>query len=254
MRPALILALGLVAAALLAPAALAQDGGLGDALNNLAQPGGIEGQTAGQIIQLFGLLTVLAVAPGILITVTSFTRFIIVFSILRAGLGLQTTPANLILISLAMFMTFYVMQPAADRAWNEGIQPMMSNEISQQEAMERISTPFYDFMLQNVRDQDLALFVDLARERDPAYGPGERPGWRVLVPAFMVSELRRGFEIGFLVILPFLVIDLVVATITMAMGMMMLPPTVLALPFKILFFVLIDGWNLLVGSMIRSFN
>ncbi|MCB1425769.1 MAG: flagellar type III secretion system pore protein FliP [Zhengella sp.] len=254
MRPALILALGLVAAALLAPAALAQDGGLGDALNNLAQPGGIEGQTAGQIIQLFGLLTVLAVAPGILITVTSFTRFIIVFSILRAGLGLQTTPANLILISLAMFMTFYVMQPAADRAWNEGIQPMMSNEISQQEAMERISTPFYDFMLQNVRDQDLALFVDLARERDPAYEPGERPGWRVLVPAFMVSELRRGFEIGFLVILPFLVIDLVVATITMAMGMMMLPPTVLALPFKILFFVLIDGWNLLVGSMIRSFN
>ena len=254
MRPALILALGLVAAAVLAPAALAQDGGLGDALNNLAQPGGIEGQTAGQIIQLFGLLTVLAVAPGILITVTSFTRFIIVFSILRAGLGLQTTPANLILISLAMFMTFYVMQPAADRAWNEGIQPMMSNEISQQEAMERISTPFYDFMLQNVRDQDLALFVDLARERDPAYEPGERPGWRVLVPAFMVSELRRGFEIGFLVILPFLVIDLVVATITMAMGMMMLPPTVLALPFKILFFVLIDGWNLLVGSMIRSFN
>ena len=239
---------------MLAPAALAQDGGLGDALNNLAQPGGIEGQTAGQIIQLFGLLTVLAVAPGILITVTSFTRFIIVFSILRAGLGLQTTPANLILISLAMFMTFYVMQPAADRAWNEGIQPMMSNEISQQEAMERISTPFYDFMLQNVRDQDLALFVDLARERDPAYEPGERPGWRVLVPAFMVSELRRGFEIGFLVILPFLVIDLVVATITMAMGMMMLPPTVLALPFKILFFVLIDGWNLLVGSMIRSFN
>lgn len=254
MKRALIPALGLFLSLLLVPAALAQEGGLGNALSNLAQASEIEGQTAGQIIQLFGLLTVLAVAPGILITVTSFTRFIIVFSILRSGLGLQTTPANLILISLALFMTFYVMQPAADRAWNEGLRPMMANELSQQEALERISAPFYDFMLQNVRDEDLGLFVDLARERDPAYEPGERPGWRVLVPAFMVSELRRGFEIGFLVILPFLVIDLVVATITMAMGMMMLPPTVLALPFKILFFVLIDGWNLLVGSMIRSFN
>ncbi|MFP1633674.1 flagellar type III secretion system pore protein FliP [Zhengella sp. ZM62] len=254
MKRALIPVLALFLAVLLAPPAFAQDGGLGNALSNLAQASEIEGQTAGQIIQLFGLLTVLAVAPGILITVTSFTRFIIVFSILRSGLGLQTTPANLILISLALFMTFYVMQPAADRAWNEGLQPMMNNELSQQEALERISAPFYDFMLENVRDEDIALFVGLARERDPAYEPGDRPGWRVLVPAFMVSELRRGFEIGFLVILPFLVIDLVVATITMAMGMMMLPPTVVALPFKILFFVLIDGWNLLVGSMIRSFN
>ncbi|MAW85357.1 MAG: flagellar biosynthetic protein FliP [Phyllobacteriaceae bacterium] len=254
MKRALIPAIGLFLAVLLAPPVFAQEGGLGNALSNLAQASEIEGQTAGQIIQLFGLLTVLAVAPGILITVTSFTRFIIVFSILRSGLGLQTTPANLILISLALFMTFYVMQPAADRAWNEGLQPMMNNELSQQEALERISAPFYDFMLENVRDEDIALFVGLARERDPAYEPGDRPGWRVLVPAFMVSELRRGFEIGFLVILPFLVIDLVVATITMAMGMMMLPPTVVALPFKILFFVLIDGWNLLVGSMIRSFN
>ncbi|PHP65746.1 flagellar biosynthetic protein FliP [Zhengella mangrovi] len=256
MKRVLTLAIALALVALLAPVAMAQapGGGLGNALSNLAEANRIEGQTAGQIIQLFGLLTVLAVAPGILITITSFTRFIIVFSILRSGLGLQTTPANLVLVSLALFMTFYVMQPAADRAWTEGLQPMMNNEITQAEALDRISAPFRDFMLQNVRQEDIKLFVDLARERDPAYEQGDTPGWRVLVPAFMVSELRRGFEIGFLVILPFLVIDLVVATITMAMGMMMLPPTVLALPFKILFFILIDGWNLLVGSMIRSFN
>jgi flagellar biosynthesis protein FliP len=239
---------------LVAAPAFAQDADLGAAISTLAKTGEIEGQTAGRIIQLFGLLSILAVAPGILITVTSFTRFIIAFSILRSGLGLQTTPANLVLISLALFMTFYVMQPATDRAWSEGLQPLMKNEISQDEAFEKISAPFHSFMLQNVREADLSLFVDLARERDPAYKVGDSPGWRILVPAFMISELRRGFEIGFLVVLPFLVIDLVVATITMAMGMMMLPPTVVALPFKILFFILIDGWSLLVGSMIRSFN
>ena len=214
---------------------------------------GADGQTVGTIIQLFGLLTVLSVAPGILIMVTSFTRFVIAFSILRTGIGLQTTPANFILISLALFMTFYVMTPTFDRAWNEGVQPLMNNEINEQVAFERISEPFRAFMLNNVREKDFDLFADLARERGQVVAK-ETVDLRILVPAFMISEIRRGFEIGFLIVLPFLVIDLIVATITMAMGMMMLPPTVVSLPFKILFFVLIDGWNLLVGSLVRSFT
>lgn len=215
--------------------------------------GQLEGQTVGSIIQLFGLLTVLSLAPGILIMVTSFTRFIIVFSILRSGMGLQTTPANLILISLALFMTFYVMAPTFDRSWNEGVQPLVNNEIGEEVAFQRISEPFRDFMAANVRAKDFDLFADLARERDQSEVSVQNADFRILVPAFMISEIRRGFEIGFLIVLPFLVIDLIVATITMSMGMMMLPPVVVSLPFKILFFVLIDGWNLLVGSLVRSF-
>ena len=211
------------------------------------------GSTIGTIIQLFGLLTVLSLAPGILIMVTSFTRFVIAFSILRAGMGLPTTPANLILISLSLFMTFYVMAPTFDRAWNEGVQPLIAEEIDEVEAFNRISDPFRDFMIANVRDRDFDLFADLAAERNDLDVSAENVDMRVLVPAFMISEIRRGFEIGFLIVLPFLVIDLIVATITMSMGMMMLPPTVVSLPFKILFFVLIDGWNLLVGSLVRSF-
>jgi flagellar biosynthetic protein FliP len=212
-----------------------------------------DGTTVGYIIQLFGLLTVLSVAPGLLIMVTSFTRFVIAFSILRAGMGLQTTPANLVLVSLAMFMTFYVMAPTFDQAWNGGVKPLMDNQIGQAEAVGRISEPFREFMARNVRDKDYELFAGLARERGQQVSEN-RADLRVLVPAFMISEIRRGFEIGFLIVLPFLVIDLIVATITMAMGMMMLPPTVISLPFKLLFFVLIDGWNLLVGSLVRSFN
>ena len=215
--------------------------------------GEADGTTIGYIIQLFGAITILSVAPGILIMVTSFTRFVIAFSILRAGIGLPTTPANLILISLALFMTFYVMAPTFDQAWNNGVRPLMNNEIEESEALERISDPFRDFMVNNVRDEDFNLFADLARERGQIDLESEEVDLRVLIPAFMISEIRRGFEIGFLIVLPFLVIDLIVATITMAMGMMMLPPTVVSLPFKILFFVLIDGWNLLVGSLVRSF-
>ncbi|MCY6382390.1 flagellar type III secretion system pore protein FliP [Hoeflea prorocentri] len=217
----------------------------------LTQP--VDGSVASWIIRTFGLLTVLSVAPGILIMVTSFPRFVIAFAILRTGMGLQTTPANLILISLALFMTFYVMAPTFDRAWESGIQPLIENQIDEAEAFERIGDPFRDFMLANTRDKDLNLFVDLAAERGQPVSTGDKVDLRVLIPAFMISEIRRGFEIGFLVVLPFLVIDLVVATITMSMGMMMLPPTAISLPFKIMFFVLIDGWNLLVGSMVRSF-
>ena len=243
MKKFLVLLTIFTAAATAASAQQIDLGGIGQA----------NGTTVGYIIQMFGLLTVLSVAPGLLIMVTSFTRFIIAFSILRAGIGLQSTPANLILISLSLFMTFYVMAPTFDRAWANGVKPLMDNQISQTEALERISDPFRTFMLNNVRDKDFDLFADLARERGQTVERGT-VDLRILVPAFMISEIRRGFEIGFLIVLPFLVIDLIVATITMAMGMMMLPPTVVSLPFKIMFFVLIDGWNLLVGSLVRSFS
>ena len=214
----------------------------------------IDGSAAAWIIRTFGLLTVLSVAPGILVMVTSFPRFVIAFSILRTGMGLASAPSNMILISMALFMTFYVMAPTFDRAWDEGVQPLLQNQIQEAEAVQRIAEPFRTFMSANTRDKDLALFVELARERGQSVGTPEAVDYRVLVPAFMLSEIRRGFEIGFLIILPFLVIDLIVAAITMAMGMMMLPPTSISLPFKILFFVLIDGWNLLVGSLVRSFS
>jgi len=214
----------------------------------------VDGSVASWLIRTFGLLTVLSIAPGILIMVTSFPRFIIAFAILRTGMGLQSTPANMILVSLSLFMTFYVMSPTFDRAWDEGINPLLENEITEQVAISRISEPFREFMLVNTRPKDLDLFIELANERGQETETDGKIDLRVLTPAFMISEIRRGFEIGFLVVLPFLVIDLVVATITMSMGMMMLPPTAISLPFKILFFVLIDGWNLLVGSLVRSFT
>ena len=214
-----------------------------------------EGSASGRMVQLIALLTVLSLAPGLLIMVTSFIRFAVAFSFLRSGLGLQTTPSNIVFVSLALFMTFYVMAPTFDRAWQDGIQPLMNNEITEMEAYDRVSEPFRVFMLDHVREQDLALFNDFAAQRltGVAADDPNDVGMRVLIPAFIISELRRGFEIGFLVVLPFLVIDLIVATLTMSMGMMMLPPTVISLPFKALFFILIDGWNILVGGLIRSF-
>jgi flagellar biosynthesis protein FliP len=221
-------------------------------LNSLLPPG--NGSTSGRIIQLMALITVLSVAPGILIMVTSFTRFAVALSFLRSGLGLQTTPANLVLISLALFMTFYVMAPTFDRAWETGVQPLMKNEISEEEAYLKITDPFREFMLAHVRDKDLQTFELLAAESFRKKFDDKRIDLRVIIPAFMISELRRSFEIGFLIMLPFLVIDMIVATLTMSMGMMMMPPTILALPFKMLFFVLIDGWNLLASGLVRSFS
>lgn len=215
-----------------------------------------EGSVAGRLVQVMALVTVLSLAPGILVMVTSFTRFVIAFSFLRSGLGLPSTPSNLILISLALFMTAYVMQPTFQAAWRDGLQPLLENRISEEEAFGKIVEPFRAFMLEHVREKDLALFQDLQ------YGPGAAgpppdadatPSLTVLIPAFMVSELRRGFEIGFLIALPFLVIDLIVATMVMSMGMMMMPPAVVALPFKVLFFVLIDGWNILIAGLVRSY-
>jgi flagellar biosynthesis protein FliP len=220
-------------------------------LNTLIPAG--SGSAAARIIQMVALLTVLSVAPGLLVMVTSFTRFIVALSFLRSGMGLQNTPANLILISLSLFMTFYVMSPTFDRAWQDGVKPLMDNAVTEQEAFPKIVEPFRQFMLRQVRDKDLKLFQDLAPEPNKPQ-PGDVVELRILVPAFMISELRRGFEIGFLIALPFLVIDMVVATLTMSMGMMMLPPAVISLPIKVLFFVLIDGWNMLIGSLVRSYS
>jgi len=183
--------------------------------------------------------------------VTSFTRFIVALSFLRSGLGLQSAPANLVLISLSLFMTFFVMAPTLDRAWQNGLKPMMDNQISQQDALAAVVEPFREFMLAQVREKDMALFESLSKGRFEI-AERSKADLRLLIPAFMISELRRGFEIGFLIVLPFLVIDMIVATLTMSMGMMMLPPSVISLPVKILFFVLIDGWNLLIGSLVRS--
>ena len=221
-------------------------------LDTLLPPG--DPTASGRIIQYVLVLTLLSVAPGILIMVTSFTRFVIALSFLRSGLGLQSTPANLVLVSLSLFLTFFVMAPVFDKAWQNGLNPLIENKITEKEAFERMSAPFRDFMLANVRQKDLLLFEDMAAGQGiklPADGSADL---RIVVPAFMISELRRGFEIGFLIALPFLIIDLIVATLTMSMGMMMLPPTVISLPFKILFFVLIDGWHLLVGSLVKSFT
>ena len=206
-----------------------------------------------RIIQMVAILTVLSVAPGLLIMVTSFTRFTVALSFLRSGLGLQSTPANLVLISLSLFMTFFVMAPTFDRAWQNGLKPLMDNTINQQQAYDAITQPFREFMLAQVREKDIALFQDLSKGN---FQIKDRTtvDLRILIPAFMISELRRGFEIGFLIVLPFLVIDMIVAALTMSMGMMMLPPSVISLPVKLLFFVLVDGWNLLVGSLVRSVN
>lgn len=219
----------------------------------LQETGG--GSASGRIIQLIALLTVLSVAPGLLIMMTSFTRFIVAFSFLRSGLGLPSTPANIVLLSLSLFMTFYVMAPTFDRAWENGVKPLSAQTITEEEAFERITTPFREFMLAQVRPKDLSLFADLAAAngRTPPDQSVDKVDLRVLIPAFMISELRRGFEIGFLIVLPFLIIDMIVATLVMSMGMMMMSPAIISLPFKVLFFILIDGWNLLVGSLVRSY-
>ncbi len=224
---------------------------------NVPNPGPLapigNSQVTAQMVQYVVLITTLSVAPGLAVMLTSFTRIVIALSFLRNGIGLQTTPSTILLVTLAMFLTFFIMAPTFDSAWKNGVQPYMDGKLGETEAYERTSGPFREFMLRNVREKELAFFQELAPKEtfgaEPAAGD-----LRILVPAFMVSELRRGFEIGFLVVLPFLIIDLVVATVTMSMGMMMLPPTVISLPFKVLFFVLIDGWTLLIGSLVRSFQ
>lgn len=202
-------------------------------------------------LQLVALITVLALAPSVLVMATSFTRIVVVLSILRSALGTQTAPPNTVIVSLALFLTAFVMAPVGKEAYRNGIEPLLAGQITQGVAFERASAPFKTFMLKNVREKDLKLFLDLGKIPTPS-GP-EALGLEVLTPAFMISELRRAFEIGFLLFIPFLVIDLVVASILMAVGMMMVPPATVALPFKLIFFVLVDGWRLVSGSLVQSF-
>ena len=206
--------------------------------------------STGRLIQLFLLFTLLSLAPSFLVMVTCFTRIVVVLSFLRTAMGTQSTPPNQVLMSLAMFLTLFIMMPTLEQSWDNGVQPYIAGQIDEQTAFERTAAPVRVFMLKHVRDSDLQLFADAARVDTTA---SEVP-LRALVPAFMISELRRSFEIGFLVFIPFLVIDMVVASVLMSMGMMMLPPVMIAMPFKIIFFVLVDGWFLIVGSLIQSFG
>jgi len=213
---------------------------------------GEEGSLTGRVVQMILLLTVLSLAPSILIMMTSFTRLIVVFSLLRSALGTQQTPPNMVLISLALFLTGFIMAPTLTASWEAGVQPLINEEIEATEAYERAIIPMKLFMLSQVRENDLLLFMDMAEEEEPEVATDVRI--TTLVPAFMISELRRAFEIGFLLFLPFIIIDLVIASILMSMGMMMLPPVMIALPFKLIFFVLVDGWALVAGSLVQSFG
>ncbi|MFO1127553.1 MAG: flagellar type III secretion system pore protein FliP [Rhodospirillales bacterium] len=208
----------------------------------------------GRIVQLLALITVISLAPSILVMVTSFTRIAVVLAFVRTALGTPQTPPNQVLIGLALFLTMFVMMPTFEKSYDAGIRPLLEGRMTEMEAIERAAEPLGDFMLAHVRAQDVALFIDLAHLPTPTDSQAARPPYRVLIPAFMISELRRAFEIGFLVFVPFLIIDMVVATVLMSMGMMMLPPVVVALPFKIIFFVLVDGWYLIVGSLVRSYG
>jgi len=207
--------------------------------------------STGRIIQIVVLITVLTLAPSILVMVTSFTRIVVVLSFLRTAMGTQSAPPNTVIVSLALFLTGFVMAPVLEQVYADGVRPLMDGEITEDAAFDASIAPIREFMLYHVRPQDLELFVGMANiEVETA---ADAP-LSTLIPAFMISELRRAFEIGFLVFLPFLVIDMVVASILMSMGMMMLPPVMISLPFKLIFFVLVDGWYLVAGSLVESFG
>ncbi|GBQ70590.1 flagellar biosynthesis protein FliP [Ameyamaea chiangmaiensis NBRC 103196] len=213
---------------------------------------GGEAGTTGRIVQLTALITMLSLAPSLLVMVTAFTRIVIVLSLLRSALSAQGTPPNTVIIGLSLFLTFFVMQPTLQASWEQGITPLMAGQVSELDGLRASAEPFRGFMVAHTRPADLTAFLEMARLAPPS-SPQATP-WRALIPAFMIGELRRGFEMGFLVYLPFLIIDLVVSSVLMSLGMMMLPPTTISLPFKLIFFVLIDGWQLVAGSLVRSFG
>jgi len=203
-------------------------------------------------LQIVILLTVLALAPSILIMVTSFIRFIVVMSFLRNAMGINQMPPNQLLVGLALILTFFVMAPVVEKSYNEGIKPYIDKQIESEEAFDKAVTPFREFMLSQTREKDLALFVNIANLDKPE-NASEVP-LQVLIPGYVISELRIAFQISFVLFIPFLVIDMVVASVLMSMGMMMLPPIIVSLPFKILLFVLVDGWYLLIKSLVESFK
>ncbi|WP_022852808.1 flagellar type III secretion system pore protein FliP [Thermodesulfatator atlanticus] len=204
------------------------------------------------VLQILLLLTILSVAPALLLMLTSFTRLVIVFSLLRHALGTQQTPPNQVLIALALFLTFYIMSPVFHKVYNQAVSPYLAGELSDEEFFKDALSPFREFMFKNTREKDLALMIKLSGEPRPENK--EDVSTLTLIPAFMISELRTAFEIGFLLYIPFLIIDMVVASVLLSMGMMMLPPIMISLPIKVLLFVLVDGWHLLVGSLVRSFG
>ena len=216
-----------------------------------AQPAPGGGQTDSLTLQALLFLTSLAFLPAVLLVMTSFTRIVIVLSLLRQALGTVQTPPNLVLVGLSLFLTFFVMSPVLDRIYADAYVPLSERRIGFNEALERGSAPLRTFMLRQTRESDLALFVRLADQ--PQLKSPEHVPMRILVPAYIISELKTAFQIGFVVFIPFLIIDLVVSSVLMSMGMMMLSPVLISLPFKLMLFVLVDGWNLLVGSLLRSF-
>ena len=203
------------------------------------------------VLQILALLTVLSLAPALFIMVTSFTRMVIVLSFLRQALGTQQVPPNQVLISLALFLTLFVMAPVGNAVYKDAVQPLMAERIGYEEAWNKGIQPIRAFMLKQMRDKDLELFVDLAHLKKPE--TVDQVPTHIVIPAFMLSELRIAFQIGFLIYIPFLIVDMVVASVLMSMGMMLLPPVVISLPFKLILFVLADGWYLVVGSMVKSF-
>ena len=203
-------------------------------------------------LQVLFVLTILSVAPAILLMTTAFTRIIIVLSFVRTAMGTQNTPPNQVLLGLALFLTFFVMAPTINTINNQALQPYLQETITQQQALERSVGVMREFMFSQVQESELQLFIDITKEEQPA--DKKEISSMILMPAFMLSELKRAFQMGFMIYVPFLVIDMLVSSVLMAMGMMMLPPIVISLPFKLLLFVLVDGWQLIVGSLVKSFG
>ncbi len=254
----MLLLLGLLSGPLLSPA-FAQSApsqqtappGSGSLLGPLPQIRLGENEDFELPLQLLLLLTILSLAPAIIILTTSFTRLVVVFSILRTALGLQQSPPTQVLIGLALFLTLFIMHPVFNQIHTQALRPYLDKQITQKEALERAAAPLRTFMLRQTREKDLMLFMDLARIE--AFDRPEDVPFYILVPAFVISELRIAFQIGFMIFLPFLLVDLIVASVLMSMGMMMLPPVMISLPLKLLLFVLADGWYLIVESVVRGY-
>jgi flagellar biosynthetic protein FliP len=248
-----LLAFGVIALVLLMPEAASAAAAAAPAgASGLSVDFSGSGLFTDRLMQIIALITILSVAPSILIMMTSFVRIVVVLSLLRTAMGLQQSPPNSVIVSLAMFLTLFVMTPALTDAYHQGIQPLVANQITTEQAFDKTTAPLKKFMAAHVREADLKLFMDMSHAK-PAATP-DQVALTTLAPAFMLSELKRAFEIGFLIFVPFLIIDMAVASILMSMGMMMLPPVIISLPFKLIFFVLVDGWRLVAGSLVESFH
>jgi len=233
---------------------LTLDLGKGTGTGGAAAAGAGGGSVASRVVQMVALLTVLSLAPSILMMMTSFTRIVVVLSFLRTAMGTQQTPPNTVMISLAMFLTLFIMMPVMQQSYDQGLKPLMNEQVSEIDGFQAAVVPFKQFMLKHTREKDLTLFMNLSKTDATKLKSAIDTPLQVVIPSFMISELRRAFEIGFLIFLPFLVIDMVTSSILMSMGMMMLPPSMIALPFKIIFFVLVDGWYLICGSLVQSYG